>query len=224
MNQFQYHVDIVVVMDATASMTPVLDAVKSAALGFHERLSASLEAKGKWVDQLRIRVIAFRDLAYNGSHSLEASPFFLLPQEESEFAEWIRAVRLVGNHTHTESALAGLSVGLHSPWTSLGDRRRHVVVLWTDEDAHLPEVESAHVPPLFADQVVGSFDDLTDLWHSSQTTSASSRRLVLFAPDKGVWPQVEESWDNVVWFPSQAGMGMADYDWSTVMDSIANSV
>jgi hypothetical protein len=223
LQQFTYHVDLVLVMDATMSMTPVIDQTKKRALGFHDQLDTALDAAGKRVDQLRIRVVVFRDLAFNRDRSLVTSPFFGLPAENEAFADWVKAVKLEGNDTNTESGLAGLSVAMSSPWTASGDRRRHVVVLWTDDDAHLPEKEHPHVPAAFADAVASTFDELTDRWHSSQYASSASRRLVLFAPDTSVWQEVH-GWENCVWYPSQAGSGLADIEMDEIMASIVNSI
>ncbi len=57
----QYAVDIVLCVDATASMHPVLGSVKASALQFHDRLGDVMAKKGKSISQLRLKVIAFRD-------------------------------------------------------------------------------------------------------------------------------------------------------------------
>src|SRR5690349_16824340 len=61
-----YAVDIVFCIDVTGSMTPILDAVKANALRFYQDVQSNLTAKGKNVDELRVRVVAFRDLAADG--------------------------------------------------------------------------------------------------------------------------------------------------------------
>ena len=58
-----YAVDIVFCIDVTGSMTPIIDAVKANALRFYDDVQANLTDKGKNVDELRVRVIAFRDFA-----------------------------------------------------------------------------------------------------------------------------------------------------------------
>ena len=42
-------------------MSPILDRVKDNALGFYDDVQKNLTDKGKNVDELRVRVIAFRD-------------------------------------------------------------------------------------------------------------------------------------------------------------------
>ena len=222
--QFSYYCDLVLVIDGTNSMTPVIDEVKSVASGFHQRMTTALAELGKTVDGLRVRVVVFRDLFDNGDRSIEASGFFELPAEQPDFARWVNSINVLGNTTDTESGLAGLAVAINSTWTNAGSRRRHLTVLWTDADAHLPEAEAGRAPAAFASQVAQSFDDLTDMWSASQRMSTQAKRLVLFAPEGGVWSTINEYWGNVVYMPSQAGVGLSDYEMNNIMAIIARSV
>ncbi|MEG0901843.1 MAG: VWA domain-containing protein, partial [Clostridia bacterium] len=56
-----YHVDMVFCIDATGSMRHVLDFVKQNALNLYRDVVAEMEKKHKVINQLRVRVIAFRD-------------------------------------------------------------------------------------------------------------------------------------------------------------------
>jgi hypothetical protein len=219
-----YHVDLVFVIDTTNSMTPVLERVKSAALGFHALLTDRLERAAKHVDRLRIRVVSFRDLPYHRDHGLAASPFFELPRDEPAFSSYVNGLELMGNDTLPESALAGLSVAIRSDWTKAGSKRRHVIVVWTDDAAHLPEHEVSFVPAAFRDDVASSLDELTDAWEAVQDPNAGNRRLVVFAPEKGIWPELTEQWTNVVYFPSQAGDGLKEVDMDAILDALVSSV
>ena len=68
-----YAVDIVFCIDVTGSMSPIIDQVKANALRFYDDVQSNLTAKGKNVDQLRVRVIAFRDFVADGAAALAAS-------------------------------------------------------------------------------------------------------------------------------------------------------
>ena len=87
-----YAVDIVFCVDVTGSMTPILDAVKTNALGFYDDVQTNLTAKGKNVAQLRVRVVAFRDFVADGDAALEESPFFTLPDERNGFSEFVNGL------------------------------------------------------------------------------------------------------------------------------------
>ena len=88
----RYAVDICFCVDVTGSMSPILDRVKDNALGFYDDVQKNLTDKGKNVDQLRVRVIAFRDFKADGAAALQESPFYRLPAERPGFAEFVRGL------------------------------------------------------------------------------------------------------------------------------------
>jgi len=218
-----YAVDIVFCIDVTGSMTPIIDAVKANAVGFYQDVQNNLTAKGKNVDQLRVRVIAFRDLNADPEGALQESSFFALPEEQDVFSAFVGGLVAEGGGDAPESGLEALALAINSPWTSQGDRRRQVIVVWTDQPAH--PLNFAVLPPDLASSVPTNFSDLTDLWEDPQgPVGSSSKRLILFAPDGPGWSEVSASWENVVHHPSQAGGGLSDVDYGTIVDSIGNSV
>ena len=131
-----YAVDIVFCIDVTGSMTPILDAVKANALRFYDDVQHNLTAKGKNVDELRVRVIAFRDFVADGEAALQESPFFRLPAEQAGFSDFVNGLLAQGGGDAPESGLEAVALAVNSPWTNRGDRRRQVVVVWTDQPAH----------------------------------------------------------------------------------------
>ena len=60
-----YEVDLVFCIDATGSMNPILDKVKENALNFYRDFQNVMEEKKKKVNQLRIRIVAFRDYLFD---------------------------------------------------------------------------------------------------------------------------------------------------------------
>lgn len=218
-----YAVDIVFCIDVTGSMTPIIDAVKANALRFYDDVQTNLTAKGKNVDELRVRVIAFRDFGADGDAAIEESPFFRLPGEQGLFSDFVNGLLAGGGGDAPESGLEAVALAANSPWTTRGDRRRQVVVVWTDAAAH--PLEPAAVPVDLRPRVPADFSALTDLWEDAQgPLGASSKRLILFAPDGPGWSDISGVWENVVHHPSQAGAGLSDVDYGTIVDSIGNSV
>src|ERR1700712_1285468 len=216
-------VDVVFCIDATGSMTPIIDAVKANALRFYEDVRTNLTAKGKSVDELRVRVIAFRDFAVDGDAALAESSFYTLPDEQVAFGGFVDALTAQGGGDAPESGLEAVALAINSPWTSHGDRRRQVIVVWTDAPAH--PLNFAAIPDDLTSSVPKNFNDLTDLWEDPQgPVGASSKRLILFAPDGPGWSEISASWENVVHHPSQAGGGLSEVDYGTIVDSIGNSV
>ncbi|MWV47851.1 VWA domain-containing protein [Rathayibacter sp. VKM Ac-2803] len=218
-----YAVDIVFCIDVTGSMTPILDAVKANALGFYDDVQTNLTEKGKNVAQLRVRVIAFRDFAADGDAALEESPFYALPDERGGFSEFVNGLIAQGGGDAPESGLEAVALAISSPWTSIGDRRRQVIVVWTDQPAH--PLDASLVPADLASRVPADFSALTDQWEDEQgLMGSSSKRLILFAPDGPGWSDISAVWANVVHNPSQAGGGLSEVDYGTIIDSIGNSV
>jgi hypothetical protein len=218
-----YSVDIVFCIDVTGSMTPILDAVKAHAIGFYDDVQTNLTAKGKNVSQLRVRVVAFRDLVADGDAALEESPFFTLPEERTSFSEFVNGLIAQGGGDAPESGLEATALAINSPWTTTGDRRRQVIVVWTDQPAH--PLDPSAVPADLGSRIPADFSALTDTWEDEQgVMGSSSKRLILFAPDGPGWSDISAVWENVVHHPSQAGGGLSDVDYGTIIDSIGNSV
>jgi hypothetical protein len=218
-----YAVDIVFCIDVTGSMTPILDQVKANALRFYSDVQSNLTAKGKNIDELRVRVVAFRDIVADGEAALQESPFFALPADQAGFSEFVNGLVAEGGGDAPESGLEAAALAMTSPWTTRGDRRRQVVVVWTDQPAH--PLDPAATPAAYADRVPADFSALTDLWEDPQgPLGSSSKRLILFAPDGPGWSDISGVWENVVHHPSQAGGGLSDIDYGTIIDSIGNSV
>ena len=218
-----YAVDIVFCIDVTGSMTPIIDQVKANALRFYDDVQANLTAKGKNVDQLRVRVIGFRDFAADGAAALDESPFFTLPDERASFSEFVNGLVAEGGGDAPESGLEAVALAIDSPWTTTGDRRRQVIVVWTDQPAQ--QLDASVLPADIASRVPADFSALTDAWEDEQgRMGSSSKRLILFAPDGPGWSDISAVWENVVHHPSQAGGGLSEVDYGTIVDSIGNSV
>jgi hypothetical protein len=218
-----YAVDIVFCIDSTGSMTPIIDQVKANALRFYDDVQSNLTAKGKNVDQLRVRVIGFRDFAADGAAALDESPFLALPDQRDDFSAFVNGLVAEGGGDAPESGLEAVALAIDSPWTTTGDRRRQVIVVWTDQPAQ--SLDSSVLPPDIATRVPADFSALTDAWEDEQgRMGSSSKRLILFAPDGPGWSDISAVWENVVHHPSQAGGGLSEVDYGTIIDSIGNSV
>ncbi|MGI9029555.1 MAG: vWA domain-containing protein [Ilumatobacteraceae bacterium] len=197
--------------------------MKANALRFYDDVQTNLTAKGKNVDTLRVRVVAFRDFKADGEAALQESPFFTLPSEQDAFAGFVHGLVAEGGGDAPESGLEAVALAIHSPWTTSGDRRRQVIVVWTDQPAQ--PLDAASRPAGFEERVPADFSALTDVWENEQgPLGSSSKRLILFAPDGPGWSDISGVWENVVHHPSQAGGGLSDVDYGTIVDSIGNSV
>lgn len=224
----KYAVDIVMCIDATGSMGHTLDQVKESALSFHSRLSGAMEAKGRSISQLRLRVIAFRDFGDRADDAIEQTGFLTFPEGAAEFERFVRSLRATGGGDEPESGLEALSLALQSQWETGLDRRRHVIVLFTDASAHplgSPKQTAARTYP---QSVPGSMQELFQQWGHAQSASGlmenSAKRLLLFAPESQPWEAIADEWNHTLFFPSEAGDGLEEWEMDEIINTIANSL
>ena len=220
-----YNVDIVMCIDCTGSMGDLLDTVKSNALKFYPDLRSRCDAKGKEISELRIRVIGFRDLGHDNSSALIDSGFMSIPDDEKKFKDLVSSFVASGGGPEPESGLEALSMAINSDWTKSGDKRRHVIVVWSDASTHaLGECGMSN--PLYPSEVPSNFDELTDWWEDEQggKMNKSAKRLVIFAPDASAWTEIGLNWTNTIHHPAKAGTGLEDIDYETILSTIVNSI
>ncbi len=218
-----YSVDLALCIDATGSMSPILELVKGNALRFHDDVTRAMADKRKRVDHLRARAIVFRDLHEDGADALLASPFFELPEQRRDLASFLAPVRASGGGDEPESGLEALASAIRSAWVRSGDRRRHVIVLWTDASAHRLEDARRRGTSGYPRAFPGSFAEMTALWEGHEM-DRSAKRLLMYAPDAYPWNDVQETWENVVHVVSRAGQGLQELDYAEVIEVIANSI
>lgn len=222
----KYHVDIVFCVDATGSMKPVLDQVKNGILSFHGDLTDAMSAKGKHVDGLRIRVVAFRDYLYDKEDAMLVTDFFELPRQASELSECIHSINPKGGGDEPEDSLEALAYAIRSDWLATDTMmKRQVVVLWTDASPH--EIGYAKESPHYPTGMPASLSELSGWWGTGNSTSYMdnrAKRLLLFAPDDPTWDLISKSWNNTIYFPSIAGEGLKEYEYKQIIDAISNSI
>jgi von Willebrand factor type A domain len=223
MQGLSYHVDIVMCIDATGSMSPIIGKVKENALRFYDDLATLMRQKSKQIDKLRVKVIAFRDYYVDGDKSMETSEFLTLPDQKDEFKKFIDAIQADGGGDEPENGLEALALAIQSDWSKEGDKRRQIVLLWTDASTHPLEFKAESKPQNYPNSIPKNFDDLSDLW-DGQTMSRASKRLIMYTPDAYAWTDIANHWENTIQYPSKAGEGLNEVDYQTILDAIANSV
>lgn len=221
----KYNVDIVMCIDCTGSMGSLLDTVKGKALKFHSDLKVRCDEKGKEISELRIRVIGFRDFYADGDRAIEDSGFFNIPAQESEFKNFVGKLVPEGGGDEPENGLEALALAINSDWTKGGDKRRHVVVIWSDASTHPVGLDKCK-NEFYPQDMPKDFDELTNWWEDAQEgkMNKSARRLVIFAPDSSAWSEIGINWNNTVHHPAQAGEGLEDLDYETILSTIVNTI
>ncbi len=228
------NVDLVFVIDATQSMAPILDTVKSFALSFHEKVVDGLKKFNKSVNQLRVKVIAFRDYYCDDKLAMIESEFFYLPEENNQFKEFVSKIEPKGGGDIPESALEALALAMRSDWVTEGTSKRHAIVLFTDAPAHPLEQQKDGIPSNYPNNMFQNFNELAEAWGVGQGTCMDSnevfkmdknaRRLILFAPDVEPWDEVQKYFEQC--FLTEIGLdkGGEELDIDIVINTISKSI
>ena len=214
-----YNVDIVMCIDATGSMASIINDVKRNALSLYQKFVDEMEAKGKSVQQLRIKVIAFRDYSVD-SEAMVESKFFVLDEESREFHDFVNAIEASGGGDDPESSLEALALAMKSDWVQTGSIRRHVIIMYTDAPALKLGEKSGE-----AGYPSGMPSDLAELreWWEGQRMEKRAKRLLVFAPDTEPWSDMVD-WSNAFHTASKAGAGCDDTDIQTCIHMLVNSI
>ena len=230
------NVDIVFVIDATESMQPLIDKVKSLTLSFREELEKGLEKNKRRIRNLRTKVIVFRDYYVDDKYAMEESRFFILPEEKQDFYNFVSKIRAGGGGDEPESGLEALALALRSDFVQDGDKKRHVIVLFTDASAHELEQQKDGVPSNYPPNMFRNLEDLYMTWGTGQDAlgassgflsaqmSKDAKRLVLFAPSLYPWSEIENDLEHVLRKDMDKGNGGRDLDLDDVIAMIANSI
>lgn len=222
-----YDVDIVMCIDATASMGPFLDLVKSQALNLYGDITAKMAAKDKHIDSLRVRVIAFRDYLADKEEAMLVSGFVKLPEQAPEFEMLVNCIKPIGGGDNPEDGLEALGYAIKSKWTpeAANHKRRQIIVVWTDDGTH--EIGYAKSAPNYPAKMAASFAELTQWWGFGQYRGFmdnEAKRLLIYAPAKEYWTTIADTWDNTLLFESQAGNGLDKLTYDEILDAIAGSI
>lgn len=221
-----YTVDMVFCIDATGSMESfdggqkrIINMVKENALNFYADLMRKMDEKHKRISQLRVRVIAFRDYLADGAEAMLVTDFFRLPEQTAAFESCINSISAMGGGDIPEDGLEALAYAMKSKWSDVGTDQRRVIVVWTDAGTHT--LGYGAKAPNYPKGMPANLSELGDWW---DTLPSKSKRLVLYAPDEPGWSYISANWDNVVHYPSVAGNGLAECDYSDILDVLAQSI
>jgi len=224
----KYAVDVVICIDATGSMHPVIDEVKSRAARFPDDVFRAMDKMGKKITRLRVRVIAYRDVRFD-STPFQVSDFFTVPDQVSDYEAFVRGISADGGGDEPESGLEALAIAINSDWSTDMDRQRHVVMVLTDASAHTLEEGAGHISSDFGAMMPKGLAELTEWWEGGDQTprtklKQAAKRLIMFAPEAYPWSDIYNNWSEPLHFPSQAGKGLEDHEYLEVLDSLAKSV
>jgi hypothetical protein len=224
----EYTIDTVFVIDLTDDMSPVIDAVKKNTLSFQDQLVSVMEAQGKTVHNNRVRVITFSNSIASAGCAIESTDFLRLPKELAKFQRFVRRLKLIGARERAGGELEALALAMGSSWGQHTDRYRQVIVVFTNTTAEpiaaLSTVRAATYP-------IGtrlSLEDLSEHWddlgNRRGIVNNAANRLVIFAPDAWPWDIISCNWENVIFYPSLAGLGLDDWTTNEILTAVAHDI
>jgi len=217
-----YYVDVILVIDCTGSMGPYIGEVKRQACRFPEQIQDQMKLKGKKIDQLRVKVIRFRDFSFDGDMAMRQSEFFTIPDQIADFQAFVNDLTADGGGDEPESGLEAVAAAILADWTEGGDKRRHVIAVLTDASAH--DLGRAAGQPNYPDWMPKDLNELTDWWQGQDPKmDRSTKRLLLFTPDGNGWSQLGSNWEYTTHAITKAGAGLSDQDYEVIMANIAES-
>lgn len=222
----KYNVDIVMCIDATGSMGPLIKMVKANALSFYNDFTTRLAEKDKIVNEVRVKVIAFRDYLADGEKAMLMSDFFKLPEQSAQFEALVKGIEPMGGGDDPEDGLEALAYAIKSKWNMSEGKKRHVIVVWTDDATH--DLGFGKDAPNYPAKMAKDFTELSQWWGVGQSPTGvmdrKSKRLLIYAPPKESWTSIASIWDNTLLFPSAAGKGLNDKTYSEILNAICGSV
>ena len=220
-----YGVDLVFCIDVTMSMDHILDTVKNNALRFYQDFQTIMSKKHKKVSELRIRIIAFRDYYYDGDEAMLVTDFFQFPSQAEDFRSCLESIEAKGGGDDEEDGLEALAYAMTSKWNMDAVKRRHVIVIWSDDGTH--DLGFGKSAANYPSNMAADFNELTRWWGSKSSPGVmdeSAKRLIIFAPNKASWNTITDNWNNVIQYESDAGEGLAQCDYDQILSAIGNSI
>lgn len=223
--KISYGVDLVFCIDVTKSMDHILNTVIQNALRFYQDFQSMMERKHKSVSELRIRIIAFRDYYYDGDNAMLVTDFFNFPSQAEDFKACLTSIEADGGGDDEEDGLEALAYAMKSKWNTTAKKRRHVIVVWSDDGTH--DLGFGKSAANYPSNMAADFDELTRWWGSKSSPGVmdeSAKRLLLFTPNKKSWNTITDNWNNVIQYESEAGDGLEGCDYEQILSAIGNSI
>lgn len=216
----KYDVDIVLCLDGTASMEPIINTIKGNSVRFCKDIYERMNARCKFIHQLRVKVIVFRDYIADGADAMLQTDFFLLPQQSAEFEDIINSIHAEGGGDIPEDGLEALAYAMKSNWTTYeGAKKRQVIVVWTDAGTH--ELGHSKRSKYYPSGMPSNLAELEDWWDEMDDYA---KRLIIYAPNTNYWNYISDNWEKVYHVASVAGDGMSEHNYSEILEMISSTI
>lgn len=223
-NKVNYSVDIVFCIDTTSGMQPIIFLLKQEFVKLYDSIWHAMKQKSRRVDEIRVKIINYRDFITDGEYALNESDFFILPNDRNGFVEYVNSLEAHGGGNEPSNGLEALDIAIRSNWTNVKGKKRQIIVIFTDSSCHSLELAASKKLYNYPENIALNFVELTNRWEDDDYVDFSSKRLIIFAPDAYPWTDIGNSWSNVVISPSKDGLGLKEIKFDWIIESISNSV
>lgn len=233
-----YSVDVAMLIDATGSMSSIIDETKANAKYFFHKFQNAMEDEGKHIEKLRVKVSSFRDYAYdNENDAMDESPFFVLPDEQDAFNDLVQKIEAKGGD-EPENALEAIALAMRSEWDNeSAGKHRHVILLFTDasavdlaDDSMLIKAKRMRKDnPTYPTGIPANWEEFSNWWMADDQLSEGmpsqrSKRMILFAPDAPAWNKIASDFDLIWHVISKAGNGCEEFDINEAISVLVGSI
>ena len=224
----------------------IREELKTKAEGNEKKVYDFMDEAKRSINNLRIKVVWFRDFYYDGNYAYDESKFFELPEEKEEFRDFVNGIHEAGGGDDPESGLEALTMAMRSDFVQEGAKKRHIIVLFTDAAAHPFEdydeltAEAAKKgckPTMYPKNMPKNISEFYNAWEGNAMNQdalgcdgentkldATGRRLVLFAPNDYPWCDMEVDLSRVIRKDIEAGQGGSELEMDEVYSLIAYSM
>ena len=235
----EYFCDFVFCLDITGGMAPLLRNFKKAIVNLHNMLEELYLEYSRKIVSLRVKIIAFRDIYFDGQYWLETSDFFSLPSQTNELLDALDSLDAKGGGDDPESSLEALALAMKTDWVKISDlntqRSRHVIVLFTDDAAHKFEEVETYTGVNYPSGIPKSYNELWMFWNGSQPLDGNTertlymdkraKRILIFAPERCYpWDDMIEDFSNMYLVPVEQALGVSDISSETMLKYIRSAV
>ena len=192
------NIDIVMCIDCTASMGPIINELKESSRSVYDMIVAHRGDAD--IGRVRIRVIGFRDLT--DGDDLQESGFFTLPEDNEGFADFIDGIEAEGGGDGPETGLDTIAEAMSSEWCTDGAKRRQIILMLTDATTKPPGEQTLR----------SELPDSMDGWNERyiRMMHYANKRMVIYSPNDRTWTEPLKELYGTKHVPVQIDAGMYD--------------